>query len=144
MIGHEVREVQAARLLTSITEQLKQEELLRQSAENDFVEMECVLKRRVLYLEQYKAAVGGKMGRLQGRLDLSVPQEDYLVRTFTTSHSSSSSSWRKTAVTLNRDEMNCTGRTKLPITFFTVIRLISQYCGYNELVVLCCYGRTSI
>lgn len=105
VIGHEVREVQAARLLTSITEQLKQEELLRQSAENDFVEMESVLKRRVLYLEQYKAAVGGKMGRLQGRLDLSVPQEDYLVRTFTTSHSSFSSSWRKTAVTLNRDEM---------------------------------------
>jgi hypothetical protein len=92
VIGHEVREVQAARLLTSITEQLKQEELLRQSAENDFVEMESVLKRRVLYLEQYKAAVGGKMGRLQGRLDFSVPQEDYLVRTFTTSHSSSSSS----------------------------------------------------
>lgn len=92
MIGHEVREVQAARLLTSITEQLKQEELLRQSAENDFVEMECVLKKRVLYLEQYKAAVGGKMGRLQGRLDLSVPQEDYLVRTFTTSHFSFSSS----------------------------------------------------
>lgn len=105
VIGHEVREVQAARLLTSITEQLKQEELLRQSAENDFVEMECVLKRRVLYLEQYKAAVGGKMGRLQGRLDLSVPQEDYLVRTFTTSHFSFSSSWKKTAVTLNRDEI---------------------------------------
>ena len=73
-----MREVQAARLLTSITEQLKQEELSRQNAENDFVEMECVLKKRVLYLEQYKAAVGGKMGRLQGRLDLSVPQEDYL------------------------------------------------------------------
>ena len=73
-----MREVQAARLLTSITEQLKQEELSRQNAENDFVEMECVLKKRVLYLEQYKAAVGGKMGRLQGRLDLSVPHADYL------------------------------------------------------------------
>ena len=86
MIGHEVREVQASRLLTSITEQLKQEEASRQSAESDFVEMECVLKKRVLYLEQYKAAVGGKMGRLQGRLDLSVPQEDYLVRTFIASY----------------------------------------------------------
>lgn len=75
-----MREVKATRLTTSVSEQLKQEQICRQTAERDFAEMESVLKKRILYLEQYKAAVGGKMGRLQGRLDLSVPQEDYLVR----------------------------------------------------------------
>lgn len=81
VIGHEVREVKAARVNTSVTEQLKQEQMRRQTLERSFVEMESVLKKRILYLEQYKAAVGNKMGHLQGRLDLSVPQEDYLVRT---------------------------------------------------------------
>ena len=76
-----MREVKAARVNTSLTEQLKGEQTRRQTIERSFVEMESVLKKRILYLEQYKAAVGNKMGHLQGRLDLSVPQEDYLVRT---------------------------------------------------------------
>lgn len=36
---------------------------MRQSAEHDFIEMESTLKIRILYLEQYKAAVGWKMVR---------------------------------------------------------------------------------
>jgi DNA repair exonuclease SbcCD ATPase subunit len=40
-------------------------------------DMETTLKKRILYLEQYKLAVGSKLGRLQGKLDLSVPVEDF-------------------------------------------------------------------
>jgi hypothetical protein len=39
--------------------------------------MEAALKRRVLYLEQYKLAAGSKMAHIQARLDLSVPVADY-------------------------------------------------------------------
>ena len=43
----------------------------------DFAEMEATLKRRILFLEQYKGAVGSRLGRLQGKLDLSVPVDDF-------------------------------------------------------------------
>ena len=39
--------------------------------------MEATLKRRILFLEQYKGAVGSRLGRLQGKLDLSVPIDDF-------------------------------------------------------------------
>ena len=48
---------------TSITEQLKEEQNIRQQAEHDLVEMESTLKKRILFLEQYKAAVGAQMVR---------------------------------------------------------------------------------
>lgn len=60
-MGHEVRELKSSRLTISITEQLKQEQLIRQNTEHDFTEMESILKKRILFLEQYKAAVGLKM-----------------------------------------------------------------------------------
>jgi hypothetical protein len=41
--------------------------------------MEASLKRRILYLEQYKLAAGSRIGHLQVKVDASVPQSDYLV-----------------------------------------------------------------
>ena len=49
--------------MISISEQLQEEQTLRRTAEHDFSEMESILKKRILFLEQYKAAVGGKMVR---------------------------------------------------------------------------------
>ena len=63
-MGHEVRELKSSRLTISITEQLKQEQLIRQNTEHDFTEMESILKKRILFLEQYKAAVGLKMVKI--------------------------------------------------------------------------------
>jgi hypothetical protein len=77
VVGYEVRELMSDREKQSVTEQLLQEQIARRNLEMDFVEMETALKKRILYLEQYKAAVSSKMGRLQGRLDVSVPNEDY-------------------------------------------------------------------
>jgi hypothetical protein len=41
--------------------------------------MESTLKKRLLYLEQYKAAMSSRLGHLQGRVDKSVPVEDFML-----------------------------------------------------------------
>lgn len=78
VIVYEVNETVLSRKFVSQSEQLVLEQQIRQRLEADFVEMETVLKKRILSLEQFKAAVGSRLGKLQGRVDTSVPQEDYL------------------------------------------------------------------
>ena len=46
--------------------------------ELDFVEMESSLKKRILYLEHYKLAARSRLALIQGKLDASVSQDDYL------------------------------------------------------------------
>lgn len=36
-----------------------------------------MLKKRIVYLEQYKLAMGSRLALLQGKLDLSVPQAEF-------------------------------------------------------------------
>jgi hypothetical protein len=75
---YEVNEAVLSRKYIAQSEQLQQEQTTRQQLENDFVEMESALKKRVLYLEQYKLAAGARIGHLQGRVDSSVSQADYV------------------------------------------------------------------
>ena len=76
---YEVNEAVLSRKYIAQSEQLQQEVTTRLSLETDFVEMEASLKRRILYLEQYKLAAGSRIGHLQVKVDASVPQSDYLV-----------------------------------------------------------------
>jgi hypothetical protein len=78
VIIYEVNEAVLSRKFVSQSEHLILEQQTRQRLESDFVEMETALKKRILSLEQFKAVVGSRLGKLQGRLDTSVPQEDYL------------------------------------------------------------------
>jgi chromosome segregation ATPase len=75
---YEVNEAVLSRKYIAQSEQLQQEQIARQHLESDFVEMETSLKKRILYLEQYKLAAGARIGHLQGRVDSSVPQADYV------------------------------------------------------------------
>lgn len=75
---YEVNEAVLSRKYIAQSEQLQQEQAARQLLEGDFVEMESSLKKRILYLEQYKLAAGARIGHLQGRVDSSVSQGDYL------------------------------------------------------------------
>ena len=74
---YEVNEAILRRKYSSLEEQMKMEKVARENLQLDIAEMETTLKKRILYLEQYKLAVGGKLGRLQGKLDLSIPLEDF-------------------------------------------------------------------
>lgn len=75
---YEVNEAILARKYTSQAEQLANEQQTRERIEANFVEMESLLKKRILYLEHYKLSAGSRLGYLQGRVDSSVPQGDYL------------------------------------------------------------------
>jgi chromosome segregation ATPase len=75
---YEVNEAVLSRKYIAQSEQLQQEQAARQQLQTDFAEMETALKKRVLYLEQYKLAAGARIGHLQGRVDSSVPHTDYL------------------------------------------------------------------
>jgi len=75
---YEVNEAVLARKYTSQAEQLANEQQTRERLEANFVEMESLLKKRILYLEQYKLSASSRLGYLQGRVDSSVPQGDYL------------------------------------------------------------------
>lgn len=74
---HEVNESMLSRKFTALSEQLEHEQEMRKNLEKDFVDMEASLKKRILFLEQYKAAVSSRLGHLQGKLDTSIPQEDF-------------------------------------------------------------------
>lgn len=74
----EVNEAVLSRKFIAQSEQLKQEQSARLRLENDFVEMEGALKKRILYLEQYKLAAGSRIGHLQAKVDCAVPQQEYL------------------------------------------------------------------
>jgi centrosomal protein CEP290 len=77
LIIYEVNENILTRKYNSVSGQLSQEQEQRHRHEMDIADIEGTLKRRILYLEQYKAAAGSRLARLQGKLDLSVPQGDY-------------------------------------------------------------------
>eukprot|EP00981_Chlorochromonas_danica_P012527 scaffold5121_cov223-Ochromonas_danica.AAC.5 len=79
VVIYEVNESILSRKYISLSEQLDVESRKRQQLEVDFAEMEATLKQRILFLEQYKLAAGSRLALVQGQLDKSVPQEDYMV-----------------------------------------------------------------
>lgn len=58
VLVYEVNEAVLSRKYTSIEEQLQNERQIRETLECDMAEMETTLKKRILYLEQYKLATG--------------------------------------------------------------------------------------
>ena len=74
---YEVNEAVLSRKFIAQSEQLTQEQQTRQALESDFIEMETSLKKRILYLEQYKLAASARIAHLQGRVDSSVSSADY-------------------------------------------------------------------
>lgn len=75
---YEVNEAVLARKFVSQQEQMEQDQQMRKRLEIDFAEMEATLKKRILFLEQYKSTASSRIAYLQGALDSSVPQVDYL------------------------------------------------------------------
>jgi hypothetical protein len=76
---YEVNEAILSRKYHTLSEQYLNEHQIRKAIETDFVEMEGVLKRRILFLEQYKAQVKSKLEQFQRELEMSIPQSDYLI-----------------------------------------------------------------
>jgi chromosome segregation ATPase len=76
---HEVNEAVLSRRYTSMQEQLRLESAARQRAESDMVEMECSVKSRILYLEEWKAGTEDRTRRLQRQLEKSVPESDLTI-----------------------------------------------------------------
>ncbi|CAM9748610.1 unnamed protein product, partial [Scytosiphon promiscuus] len=74
----EVNEAVMARRYASVKEQLQMESEAKDASERDFVEMSTASKTRVLYLEQWKAGASARLVRLQQRLDVSVPEQDFV------------------------------------------------------------------
>ncbi len=74
---YEVNEAVLSRKFIAQQEQIQSDLELRQQLEYDFAEMESILKKRILYLEQFKLSASARIGYLQGKLDTSVPQEDF-------------------------------------------------------------------
>jgi hypothetical protein len=75
---YEVNENILSRKYIALSEQLTSEQNLRQKLELDMAELESTLKKRILYLEQYKVSAGSRLALLQKKLDASVPQGDFL------------------------------------------------------------------
>ncbi|RYH30358.1 hypothetical protein EON65_05375 [archaeon] len=75
---YESNEAILSRKYISLSEQCDTEVKRRVQLEWDFAEMEATLKQRILFLEQYKLAAGGRLAFVQGKLDNCVPQEDYI------------------------------------------------------------------
>ena len=71
---YEVNESILSRRYAAKAEQCEHEACERARIESNFVEMEALLKKRVLYLEQYKLSAGARLAFLQARIDGSVPQ----------------------------------------------------------------------
>lgn len=76
---YEVNEAVLCRKFTTLNEQMQEESRKRHETEEQFAEMEGVLKRRVLFLENYKAGIEPKVAKLQCQLDSSVPHKDYVL-----------------------------------------------------------------
>jgi hypothetical protein len=75
---YEINETILSRKYTALQETLENETKRRYEISNDFIEMESLLKQRILYLEQYKVLSSKKIGFLQMKVDSSIPQDDYL------------------------------------------------------------------
>lgn len=76
---YEVNENILSRKFVSLSENLAAEQEVRRKLEFDLADMEGTLKKRILNLEQYKATAGSRLASLQSKLDVSVPQSDYLL-----------------------------------------------------------------
>jgi chromosome segregation ATPase len=75
---YEVNENILSRKYISLNEILEVETKRRLELQNDFIEMESLLKQRILYLEQYKIRSSSRLSFVQMKLDSCVPQDDYL------------------------------------------------------------------
>ena len=75
---YEVNEAVLSRKFIALSEQMTEEQNLRARVEADFVEMEGTLKRRILFLEQYKSIAAPRLARLETELQHSVPQSDFI------------------------------------------------------------------
>lgn len=75
---YEVNEAVLSRKFMALSEQMTDEQSLRTRLEGDFVEMEGTLKRRILFLEQYKAMAAPRLSKLETELQYSVPQSDFI------------------------------------------------------------------
>ncbi|CAE7662794.1 cep290, partial [Symbiodinium microadriaticum] len=75
---YEVNEAVLSRKFMALSEQMAEEQSLRARVEADFVEMEGTLKRRILFLEQYKAICSPRLDKLETELQYSVPQSDFI------------------------------------------------------------------
>lgn len=75
---HEVNENILSRKYVSKSEQLAAEQELRRKLEIDIADLESSLKKRILYLEQYKHSASAKLEFLQSKLNEAVPSSDYL------------------------------------------------------------------
>lgn len=64
---YEVNETILSRKYIAQSEQLTAVEVVKTQLESDFVEMEASLKKRILYLEQYKLNVSARLSHLQGK-----------------------------------------------------------------------------
>ena len=74
---YEINEAVLSRKYVSQSEMLEAEREKCNKYEQEFVEMESGLKQRILYLEQYKQSAGSRIAFLQGKLDTSVPIQDF-------------------------------------------------------------------
>jgi len=74
---YEINEAVLSRKYVSQSEMLDAEREKCNKYEREFVEMESGLKQRILYLEQYKQSAGSRIAFLQGKLDTSVPIQDF-------------------------------------------------------------------
>ena len=74
LLIYEVNEATLSRKYTSLQESYTQENIKRIKLETDFIEMETVLKKRVLYLEERKAHAVYQLGLAQTRAMKSIPQ----------------------------------------------------------------------
>jgi hypothetical protein len=75
---YEVNEAILRRKFKSQDEQLKHEQESFETLQVEFVEMESSLKKRILYLEQFKTFAISQLNNLNEKLDKSVSQEDFV------------------------------------------------------------------
>jgi chromosome segregation ATPase len=73
LVIYEVNESILSRKYMSMNEQYETERSLRIKLEQDFIDMETALKKRILYLEDFKSSVGMRIELLLTQLDKMVP-----------------------------------------------------------------------
>lgn len=76
---YEVNESILCRQFTTLKEQHTAEVALRLDREKQFIDMEGLLKRRILWLEKSKTEMIPKIQVMQGLLDVSIPHQDYVL-----------------------------------------------------------------
>jgi hypothetical protein len=77
VIIYEANEAILSRKYISMNEFFINERKRKSQLELEFIEMETVLKKRILFLEQNKASLGSKLDFLQAKLDRSIPIDEF-------------------------------------------------------------------